>query len=137
MKNKKVVIDTNLWISFLISNKMSEIDELILNKTIKLIFSEELIEEFIAVVQRPKFQKYFTENEVIALLEIIQEFAEIISVSSNLQLCRDQKDNFLLNLCVDGKADFLITGDDDLLVLKNVGETKIVNWKEFIKNINQ
>jgi putative PIN family toxin of toxin-antitoxin system len=49
MKSKKVILDTNLWISFLISKKFNSIDALINNGDILLIFSEELLEEFVTV----------------------------------------------------------------------------------------
>ena len=45
-------------------------------------------------------------------------------------VCRDADDNFLLALCLDGHADFLITGDQDLLVLKAFGSTRIISWAE-------
>jgi len=62
MKTKKVIIDTNLWISFLITRNFYELDKLIENKGIQLVFSQELIEEFISVAKRPKLSKYFPLN---------------------------------------------------------------------------
>jgi predicted nucleic acid-binding protein len=53
-------------------------------------------------------------------------------VGSKVEKCRDVKDNFLLNLSIDGKADFLITGDTDLLVLGKIRQTQIVSWSDFI-----
>jgi uncharacterized protein len=44
---------------------------------------------------------------------------------------RDSKDNFLLNLAVDGKADYLITGDKDLLEIGQIDKTSILTFKEF------
>jgi len=92
-----------------------------------------LIEEFIVVVSRPKFKKYFSENDIERILTYFDEFGELTTVASNVQLCRDEKDNFLLNLSIDAKADFLITGDKDLLVLKTVGQTKITTFTDFIE----
>ncbi|MEW4925586.1 putative toxin-antitoxin system toxin component, PIN family [Algibacter sp. 2305UL17-15] len=69
MKNKKIILDTNLWISFLISKKFIQLDKLIENSKITLIFSNELLEEFIDVVSRPKFKKYFSKKDVEKLLE--------------------------------------------------------------------
>ena len=57
MPSKKVILDTNLWISFLISRNFDEIDKLIVDKRIVLIFSEESIEEFLTVVNRKKYRK--------------------------------------------------------------------------------
>ncbi|WP_262712379.1 putative toxin-antitoxin system toxin component, PIN family [Polaribacter sp. IC063] len=64
MKSKKIILDTNLWISFLISNNLHQLNKLIKNKKIILIFSDELIEEFIDVVRSPKFKKYFQKSDI-------------------------------------------------------------------------
>ena len=133
MRNKKIILDTNLWISFLISNKFSQIDKLIENKKIILIFSNELLEEFIDVVSRPKFKKYFSKKDIEKILEYFDQFGELVKVKSDIKICRDEKDNFLLNLSVDSKADYLITGDKDLLILEMIEDTKIKTFSEFIE----
>jgi predicted nucleic acid-binding protein len=51
-------------------------------------------------------------------------------------VCRDPKDNFLLALAKDGLADYLITGDRDLLSVKKFGKTQIVTLNEFEKILN-
>lgn len=133
MKNRKIILDTNLWISFLISKKFSEIDNLIENKKLILIFSNELLEEFIDVVNRPKFKKYFSKKDVEKILEYFDQFGELVKVKSNINICRDEKDNFLLNLSIDSKANYLITGDKDLLILEKIEKTKILTFSEFIE----
>ena len=135
MTNKKIILDTNLWISFLISKKFNRIDELIENKKITLIFSDELIEEFVDVVSRPKFKKYFSKRDIEKILEYFDQFGELTKVTSDLKICRDEKDNFLLSLSVDSDADYLISGDKDLLVLEKIGETKIMTFTDFIEHI--
>ena len=135
MRNKKIILDTNLWISFLISKKFNRIDELIENKKITLIFSDELIEEFVDVVSRPKFKKYFSKRDIEKILEYFDQFGELTKVTSDLKICRDEKDNFLLSLSVDSDADYLISGDKDLLVLEKIGETKIMTFTDFIEHI--
>ncbi|HEX9827678.1 MAG TPA: putative toxin-antitoxin system toxin component, PIN family [Flavobacteriaceae bacterium] len=134
MENKKIILDTNLWISFLITKKFSQLDELIENKKITLIFSDELIEEFIDVVSRPKFKKYFSKKDIEKILEYFDQFGELIKVKSDIQICRDEKDNFLLNLSIDSKANYLITGDKDLLALEKIENTKIKPFADFIEN---
>lgn len=81
MAGKKVILDTNLWISFLISRKLSSIDELILKGKITLLFSTELIEEFIHVASRPKFKKYFTKEDIKKLLSVFNTYGQLISMS--------------------------------------------------------
>lgn len=120
MANKpdKLVIDTNLWISFLISNSYSKLDKLIQANKVIIVFSDELLEEFLDVVSRPKLKKYFSTSDVNELLGKVDNFAEFIEVKSHTNVCSAPKDNFLLSLSEDSKADYLLTGDDDLLVLK-------------------
>lgn len=132
MVNRRVILDTNLWISFLISNRQQELDLLLESGVVTLIFSAELLEEFLEVANRPKFKRFFKKTDIEGLLGQIQNFGELIIVESKVEKCRDEKDNFLLNLSVDGKADFLITGDSDLLVLSKIEQTQIVTWSDFI-----
>ena len=132
MKNRRVILDTNLWISFLISNRQGELDLLLESGALTLIFSKELLEEFLEVSERPKFKRFFKKSDIKTLLAQIETFGELINVESKIDECRDPKDNFLLSLSVDGKADFLVTGDSDLLVLGKIENTQIVSWTEFI-----
>ncbi len=134
MPNKvtRVIIDTNLWISFLITKDFSKLDKLLLKNTVKLVFSQELLDEFLEVVQRPKFKKYFSQSDIISILGTINDYADFVNVKSVIQLCRDEKDNFLLALAVDGGADYLFTGDLDLLELKTIGNTSIVQISNYL-----
>jgi uncharacterized protein len=136
MPIKRVILDTNLWISFLINDSYKEIDHLIKSDQIKLIFSIELLDEFIEVVNRPKFNKYFKDDDIIQLLNLFDEYAVLVEVKSNLDLCRDKKDNFLLNLAKDSKSDYLITGDLDLLILERIDNCKIIQYSDFLKEMN-
>lgn len=129
--NIRVILDTNLWISYLISKRLKKIDELFEEDRIALIFSQELLEEFIAVASRPKFSRYFSKENVEELLEHFDYFGELIEVTSSVSVCRDEKDNFLLALAKDGKVDYLVTGDKDLLVLKSFERTKIMTYSDF------
>ena len=132
MKTKKVILDTNLWISFLITGNYSKLDRLLDSDDLKLVFSLELIEEFISVAKRPKLTKYFKESDLEGLLKLFDNYGIIVEVNSDLDLCRDTKDNFLLNLAVDGKVDYLVTGDKDLLILEKIEGTKIITITELL-----
>jgi putative PIN family toxin of toxin-antitoxin system len=135
MQNQKdrIIIDTNLWLSFLLSKDQSKIDLFFKKKLLILLFSDELINEFTEVAQRPKFKKYFATKDLLELIEQMRNHSEFISVKSMVTVCRDDKDNFLLSLAKDGNAAFLITGDKDLLELKQFGKTKIVSMTEYLQ----
>lgn len=129
----KVILDTNLWISFLITKDLSKLDEIIFSRQASLIFSSELLEEFLEVAQRPKFRRFFSQNDIEKILKTIEEYAEFVIVNSKTEICRDPKDNFLLSLSIDSKANFLITGDKDLLELNPFGTTSIVTISDFLQ----
>ena len=60
IKQNRIVVDTNLWISYLITKSFKRLDKLIYNNTVRLVFSQELIDEFIEVTKRDKFKQYFS-----------------------------------------------------------------------------
>lgn len=131
----RLIIDTNLWISFLITKDYSKLTSLLLSERIILIFSSELLEEFVNVSQRPKLQKYFSQSDIQLLTELIDSYAEFVSVKTNVEICRDEKDNFLLSLAVDSNASYLLTGDKDLLELKSIEETSILTITDFFNQV--
>ena len=136
MPNKvsRIIIDTNLWISFLITKDFTKLDEIIFSGNGILVFSDELLNEFLEVAKRPKFRRFFSPADIEELLETIDEYADFVKVNTTIEVCRDPKDNFLLSLSIDGNADFLLTGDKDLLDLVKFGETKIITISNFLQN---
>lgn len=132
-KSSRIIIDTNLWISFLITKEFEKLDKIILSKDIVLVFSQELLDEFLDVVARPKFKKFFLQSDIIELLETIEEYIDFIKIRTAVDICRDPKDNFLLSLSVDGKVDYLLTGDKDLLEIGKFENTTIVTISDFLK----
>ena len=132
----KVIIDTNLWISFLIGQALADLKGLMVNETIQIVLCEQLREEIRRVTQRPKLRKYFSPQKVSELLELLATIGLLIEITSEVSVCRDEKDNFLLALAQDSQADFLVTGDADLLVLQEFEGTKIVTYQKFLGQIN-
>jgi putative PIN family toxin of toxin-antitoxin system len=130
-KRNRIIIDTNLWVSFLLTKQFSFLDDFLENGKIQLIFSQDFLDEFVDVINRPKLRKYFSDENLDLILETIEQYAEFITVNSNINVCRDPKDNFILSLAKDGSADYLITGDQDLLVIKRFEKTEIITIAEF------
>ena len=134
LKIKRIIIDTNLWISFLITNDFNKLDQFLDSDKYRIVFSEELFNEFIEVVHREKFNRYFNDLNIKSLVEIINDKALFVNVVSIINVCRDVKDNFLLSLAIDGDVDYLITGDNDLLTLKYFQKTSIITINDFFLN---
>ncbi len=134
-KVDKIIIDTNLWISFLITKDFKKLDSRIKGGKVRIIFSLDSIEEFLTVADRPKFKKYFSRLDIDKLIDLFDVYGEIVSVTSNVNLCRDPKDNFLLSLAKDSKTNYLITGDKDLLDVKSFEVTKILTMTDYLMKI--
>ncbi len=130
-KSNRIILDTNLWISFLLSKKFIFLDTLFQNSDITVLFSKELLDEFVDVATRTKFERYFSQADLQELITTIKAHEEFVIVSSTVNICRDPKDNFLLSLAKDGKANYLITGDKDLLAIRKHGKTSILTFTEF------
>jgi uncharacterized protein len=128
----RIIIDTNLWLSFLISRDNSALDSIFSENLVTLLYSQELIDEFISVARRPKFRKYFSPGDLQSLLLSMSRRAIFVEVTTYINICRDPKDNFLLSLSRDGNATHLLTGDKDLLELKKFGRTKIQTIREYL-----
>ena len=130
-KENRVIIDTNLFISFLIGKRLKCLKDQITNFKIRLIFSEQIIQEIILVTQRPQLAKYFSPGNIKELITLIYSIGDNIKITEEPEICRDPKDNFLLEMCDKGNVNYLVTGDNDLLILKKYKHTKIISYKEF------
>ena len=131
----RIVIDTNVFVIALIGKGSPELIDWLADKKFTVLFSNETYGELLEVVHRPKFKKLFTENRILRLLELLETIKEIVPVSSVTDICRDKKDNFLLDLSKDGTAAYLITEDFDLLEIEIYHNTKIVKYRQFVSAI--
>jgi hypothetical protein len=132
-KSYKIIVDTNIWISFLIGKNLKGLQNQIDSKFIKIITCNEQLQELSEVFKKPKIKKYFSKDEIDEFFELLEESSENFRISSSTTICRDPKDNYLISLAIDSEADFLITGDKDLLELIKVGETTIIKYTDFDK----
>lgn len=136
-KIDRVIIDTNLWISFLITRDLKALDTQIKAGKIKVVFSLELIREFLSIANRPKFKKYFSKEDIEQLIDLFEFYGELVQVQDKVKLCRDPKDDFLLSLAIESNANYLITGDKDLLDLKIIEKTKIIKIADYLKKVSK
>ena len=131
----RVIVDTNCWISFLIGRRLSKLVDLLSNERIQLVICDELLAEIREVTTRPKFAKYFPAKDVESLIEFMQIIGETFEPTQSVKLCRDEADDYLLALAIEANAHYLVTGDQDLLVLQKVGTCRIVDAATFERTI--
>ena len=132
----KVIIDTNVWISFLMGKTLKGLQNDLDKKIIQIVICQEQLVELNDVFKRPKLQKYFSKSQIKEFFELLEECSVCVDLVSKVSGCRDEKDNYLLSLAIDSNAHYLITGDKDLLVLNPFNSTKIINYSDFKKEIS-
>ena len=135
-KSFKLIVDTNIWISFLIGKSLKGLQYYLNDQFVFIISCDEQVQELKEVFRKPKIKKHFTPEQTEEFFELFFEAVEVVPLKSKVDLCRDPKDNYLLSLATDANADYLITGDNDLLVLEKINSTQIIRYKEFEKLLN-
>ena len=130
----KVVLDTNVLISALIkSGKPRELFYR-LSKEKMLILSKQILEEFLEVAEDPRIKKYVKEQEITAFLNSLRSATKIVKVKSKFRAVKgDLDDDVFVNTACDGKADYIVSGDNHLLSLGEFREIKIVTVDEMLK----
>ena len=131
----KIVLDSNILISALVSNGVARtfIYKLI-SRDIQIVISDYIVAEVNEVLTRKKFQD---KQILYTLWNLIQKDVTIVKIKSTITkvILRDPKDHPILQTAIKSKAEFIITGDEDLLSLKSWGKIIITNMKDFEKLI--
>jgi putative PIN family toxin of toxin-antitoxin system len=125
----KIVIDTNVLLSAqFFSGFTAEIyDYIWINH--EIILSEWIITEFTRIA---KLKIKVPENELNELINHIRNGVTILEPAGKKPvICRDTDDDNILWISESSKADILLTGDSDLLLLKTHGKTMILNPRQF------
>ena len=125
------VFDNNVLVSAVLLGGVPRqaFDKLLDNGAV--LVSVPVLLELAEVLRREKFDRYVTPDERMRFLVNFLKVAEMVEISETVLVCRDPKDDKLLELAASGKAGFLVTGDKDLLVLSPFRGVEIVTPREF------
>ena len=132
MKKKppKVVLDTNLLISALIfGGKPEQVYSLVLERQIMGVTSSILVAELTEILTK-KFN--FELIRIRQLERIIKKHFKIVNPRQILDILNDKDDNRVLEAAVEGRCNYIVTGDKELLELKKYKSIKIISSKDFL-----
>jgi putative PIN family toxin of toxin-antitoxin system len=132
----KVVLDCNIWVSYIISRKLAELTDLVQVHHLTLFSCDELACELADVLSREKLAKYLTKN-VGEYVDFYKDITTEIIITSFYKDSPDAKDNYLFDLAIQSGASCLVTGDKALLALGTVENVKVISWTEFKAYFNQ
>ena len=130
----RLVVDTNLFVSAAINGRSrAQLDRVLLNPDFIILVDATLLAELTEVIHRPKFKRYLTDSQITTFLDLLAERCLVVYTTSTVKASPDPKDDFLLALCLDNHADYLLTGNKvDLLALRQFGVTRILTLAEFL-----
>lgn len=103
------------------------------NREGALLVSDEVIDELNDVLRRDDFEKYVSEALRVEFLTAVLRDAELVQITETVEASRDPRDDKFLSLAMSGKADCIVSGDKDLLVLHPFREISIMLPAEFLK----
>lgn len=131
---QKIILDTNVLVSALISKGIPSqiIYDLVFGKLVSVCISDAIIGEYVEVLSREKFAKYtdFKINAEIVLLKI-ENLGTLFNPTQHIDLIKDLPDNRFLELALESKADFLVTGNNNDFNFDEIGGTKIISPKDY------
>lgn len=130
----RAVLDTNLLVSYLLTNGESTSRIMAHWEAGNFVFlqSPQILAELISVLNRPKLQPYLKSDSQV-LIDLIEADTEFVKGELALHgVCRDPKDDKFIACAVEGNADYIVTGDKDLLDLGTYEQIQIIIAREFL-----
>lgn len=115
---KLVVVDTNVWVSAFLNRKgfPAQIKDAWVRGEFDVAISLQLLREIREVLNRPRIKNKYglTEDEIVQFIELLMLRSVITRITGQLKLCRDERDNMVLETAVEAGAEYLISRDDDV-----------------------
>ena len=128
----KIILDCNIWISWLIGHQYNVVRQILLDPRFDIYVCDALLDEIREVVNRGKIRKYVSEAEIKDLFRIIHAFCIFadfeIEAEANV---RDPKDLYLFSFAESINANYIVSGDKDLLTIKQYKGTTILKLADF------
>jgi len=133
MSEQRFVVDNNILVSRLLAPNSIPAQALrVVVEKGKLLISADTLRELSVVLSRKKFDKYVSLENRQEFIQRLGVISELILIQTRIIICRDPRDNKFLELAVDGKAQIIITGDQDLLILNPFENIDVLTPRDFL-----
>lgn len=136
----RAVVDTNILVRAVIKplGTVGPVLRRLRDGAYVLIYSEPLLTELVDVLNRPRIKDIYglAPEDIETIMAIILLRGEAVVPTRRITISRDPKDNMFLEAVVDGDADIIVSGDDDLLELKVFEGISIVTPVEFLTQLD-
>ncbi len=126
----------SVLISSLAGGWFTPILDAIRERRLRPVLSNALLEEFTEVASRPRMRKWFAVGDAADFAEALRSQSDLGEPAVSVTACRDPDDDYLLALAQTSKADYLVTRDEDLLVLREWHGTAIIPPSQFLQALS-
>ena len=137
----RAVLDTNLLVSYLLTHRppiATLIGRHLAQDDFVLVTAPELLAELDRVLAYPKLQRYYADDERTRFVALVMALSEVVDLPETLpRVCRDPDDDRVIACAVVGNADVIVSGDEDLLSLQQVGDMLILTAAQFLEVLEQ
>lgn len=137
----RAVVDTNILVRALIMphGTVGPVLLRLRQREYTLLYAQSLLEELIDVLNRPRIRRKYdlSQDDIKTIISLILLRGEAVEPEQPITICRDPKDNKFLEVAVAGKADVIVSGDEDLLVLHPFEGIPIVQPRTFLELLDR
>lgn len=133
MPERRWVLDTNALISRLLlpTGAAARAVDHALARGVVLV-SEETMSELAEVISRPKFDRYVSVADRVQFVRLLGGVARMVNITHRVAACRDPKDDKFLHVALNGEAEAIVIGDQDLLALHPFHGISIFSPADFL-----
>ena len=133
-EGQRFVVDTNVLVSHLLLLESVPGQALRLALSLgDILVSDATLTELATVINRPKFDKFISIPDCRKFFEVLAPLCIKVEIIQTMQASRDPKDDKYLEVAINGSADFILTGDTDLLELHPFHEIPIYSPSQFLE----
>jgi putative PIN family toxin of toxin-antitoxin system len=127
----RVVLDTNIFVSMALRGTIGKIDDGWKAEKFTLLVSDDIVSEYLNVLQRPKL--HLSASTISAIINRIYRKAEFVTPTEKIVIIEsDSTDNKFLEAAITGSAEYIISGDHHLLELKEFRAVSIITARTFL-----
>lgn len=129
---KRAVLDTNIIVSSALGGALVLVLEKWDQGKFTVVVTSDILDEYFQVINRPKFK--LKQETIDKITRYLYQFSEFVVPEEQIRvIAADPKDDKFLEAAIAGKVDFIVSGDNHLLELKEFRNIPIIPGREFIE----